>query len=223
MTGIAGVLPLLSRWRPWIAAAAGAGTAFAFAPYGVFALAIAGPAILFLLWEDATPRQALRAGFVFGAALFGAGTWWIFTAVHDFGEAPAWLAIFIMAGGARNRGRAIALLGWLVARASRRNRPVRLLVLFPAAWMLMEWVRGWLFTGFPWLQLGYAHSDDWLFALAPVGGIHLVTLASALTAAALVLILRGGIRERATAGTIAIVIWGAAFALHDRDWTFRRR
>ena len=55
-----------------------------------------GPAILFLLWEYATPRQAARAGFLFGVALFGAGTWWIFTAVYEFGGTPIWLAIFIM-------------------------------------------------------------------------------------------------------------------------------
>ncbi len=202
-----------------IAAAAGAATAFAFAPYGIFALAIAGPAILFLLWENSTPRQAARAGFAFGAALFGAGTWWIYTAVHDFGQAPAWLAIFIMTALLAIKGAYYALLGWLVARASRARAAVRLLLLIPAAWLLLEWLRGWLFTGFPWLQLGYAHSDDWLLALSPVGGIHLVTLVNAMSAGALVLLLRGTGRERALAVAVVAAIWGAAFALQSEDWT----
>jgi apolipoprotein N-acyltransferase len=79
-------LSFLARYRLLLAPAAGAATAFAFAPFGLFALAILGPALLFLLWEEATPRAAARSGFLFGAALFGAGTWWIYTAVHDFGR-----------------------------------------------------------------------------------------------------------------------------------------
>jgi apolipoprotein N-acyltransferase len=205
--------------RSWIAAIAGAATAFAFAPYGLFPLAIAGPAVLFLLWVDATPRQAARAGFLFGFALFGAGTWWIYTAVHDFGQAPVWLAVFIMAALLVIKGGYYALLGWLVARASRVRPALQLLLLIPAGWMLMEWLRGWLFTGFPWLQLGYAHSDNWLLALSPVGGIHLVTLVTALSAGALALVVRGTGRERLAALAALALVWGTAFVLHGRDWT----
>ena len=219
MTAIGRLLPALARWRLLIAAAAGAATSFAFAPYGLFPLAIAGPAILILLWEDATPRQAARAGFLFGVALFGAGTWWIFTAVYEFGGTPIWLAIFIMVVVLAIKGSYYLLLGWLVARASRLQRAVRLLVLLPGAWLVMEWVRGWMFTGFPWLQLGYAHSDNWLIALAPVGGIHLVTLLTAILAGALVLLLLGSARERVAAVVAAVAIWGAAFAVRDGNWT----
>ncbi len=208
-----------SRFGPWIAAAAGAATTFAFAPYGWFPLAIAGPAILFLLWEDATPRFAAQCGFAFGAALFGAGAWWIYTAVHDFGQAPMWLAALLLAALLAIKGCYYALLGWLAVRGARDDLLLRSLLLLPAAWTLMEWLRGWLFTGFPWLQLGYAHSDSVLAALAPVGGIHLVTLADVLTAGALVVLVRGGWRERAVAMAAAIAVWGGAALLADRQWT----
>ncbi len=219
MTAVAGFVGFLSRWRLSSAVAAGAATSFAFAPYGLFPLAIAGPAILFLLWEEATPRQALRAGFLFGAALFGAGSWWIFTAVYTFGQAPIWLAIFIMAAVLAIKGSYYAILGWLVARFSRSGSAVRWLLLVPAAWLLMEWVRGWLFTGFPWLQLGYAHSNDWLAALAPVGGIHLVTLVNVLTATAIVVLLLGSLRDRVIALALVVAGWGSAAALDRREWT----
>ncbi len=219
MTAIERLLPALARWRLLIAAAAGAVTSFAFAPYGLFPLAIAGPAILFLLWEGATPRQAARAGFLFGVALFGAGTWWIFTAVYEFGQTPLWLAIFIMVVVLAIKGSYYLLLGWLVARASRLRRALRLLVLLPGAWLVMEWVRGWMFTGFPWLQLGYAHSDNWLIGLAPVGGIHLITLLTAVLAGALVLLLLGSARERVAAVVAAVAIWGSAFAAREGNWT----
>ena len=80
----------LLRHGPWLGALAGAATTLAFAPWGLVPLAILGPALLFLLWEDATPRQAAILGFVWGSGLFFAGTWWIYTAIHEFGGAPAW-------------------------------------------------------------------------------------------------------------------------------------
>ena len=156
--------------------------------------ALLGPAVLFLLWEYASPRDAARTGFWFGAALFGAGTWWIYTAIHDFGEAPAWLALFLLAALLAIKGAYYALLGYVLVRVAPDPSPSRSLLLIPAGWTLMEWLRGWLFTGFPWLQLGYAHSDTPLAALATVGGIHLVTFAAALTASAIVVVFHPGRR-----------------------------
>ncbi len=208
-----------SRLRLPIAAVAGAATTLAFAPYGVFPLACIGPAILFLAWEDATPREARRSGFLFGAALFGTGAWWLYTAIHDFGQAPMWLAILLVVAVVAIMGSYYAVLGWLAASFPRGATTLRVLVLLPAAWTLMEWLRGWLLSGFPWLQLGYAHSDSPLAALAPLGGIHLVTFASALTAGALVVLLRRGMRDRAVAFATALVFWGGGWLLADRHWT----
>ena len=212
-------MTFLARYRLLLAAAAGAATAFAFAPFGIFALAVLGPALLFMLWEEATPREAARSGFLFGAALFGAGTWWIYTAIHDFGQAPVWLAAFLMIGLLAIKGAYYALLGWIVTRIARDASTLRALLLLPAAWVLMEALRGWLFTGFPWLELGYAHSDSPLAALAPVGGIHLVTVANVVTAGALVVLLRGAWRDRAIAFAAVLAFWGGGFLLADREWT----
>jgi apolipoprotein N-acyltransferase len=212
-------LRFLARYRLLLAAAAGAATAFAFAPFGLFALAFLGPALLFLLWEEATPREAARSGFLFGAALFGAGTWWLYTAIHDFGQAPMWLAVPLVLSVFAIMGSYYALLGWVVTRVARDASTLRVLLLLPAAWVLMEALRGWLFTGFPWLELGYAHSDNPLAALAPVGGIHLVTVASVATAGALVVLLRGGWRERAIALAVAVAFWGGGLLLAARVWT----
>jgi hypothetical protein len=154
-----GPITRILRYRELIALIAGAGTSFAFAPYGLFYLGILGPAVLFLLWEYASPRDAARTGFWFGAALFGAGTWWIYTAIHDFGEAPAWLAIFLLAALLAIKGAYYALLGYVLVRIAPDPSPSRSLLLIPAGWTLLEWLRGWLFTGFPWLQLGYAREE----------------------------------------------------------------
>jgi len=210
---------MMLRYREWIAAAAGAATTLAFAPYGYFFLAVLGPAILFLLWEFASPRDAARTGFFFGAALFGAGTWWIYTAIHEFGQAPAWLALFLLAGLLAIKGAYYALLGYVVARIAPDPSGPRLLLLIPAAWTLLEWLRGWLFTGFPWLELGYAHSDSPLAALTTVGGIHFVTFANVVTAAALVVLFRHAGQPRLAAIALAVAFWLGGYLLGGREWT----
>lgn len=210
---------LATRYGAWLALASGAACSLAFAPGALFPLAVVCPAVLALLWESAPPRRAAALGFAFGAGLFLSGTYWIYTAVHVFGRAPIWLAIFLMLGLVAIMATYYALAGWLLARFLPRPGVMRHLLALPALWVLMEWLRGWLFSGFPWLETGYAHSDSPLAGFAPLGGIHLVTLASMVTAGALVSSLLGGVRERVTAIVIVASLWTTGVALRERSWT----
>src|SRR6188508_658896 len=128
----------LLHYRRLVAVLAGIVTSFAFAPYGWHFLAWLGPAVLFLLWEYEPPREAAGTGFWFGAALFGAGTWWIYTAIHDFGQAPAWLALFLLAALLAIKGAYYALLGYVLVRIAPDPSPSRSLLLIPAGWTLLE-------------------------------------------------------------------------------------
>jgi apolipoprotein N-acyltransferase len=210
---------LASRYAGWIALAAGAAASLAFAPAGLYPLSIACPLVLFLLWEGAAPRRAAWLGLCYGAGLFFAGTYWIYTAVHVFGKAPIWLALFLMAGLVAIMSAWFALLGWVTARYVPRPSLLRWMVALPAAWTLVEWLRGWVLSGFPWLEVGYAHSDSPLAGFAPVGGIHLVTWVSMLTAGAVIALLRGTTRDKAAAAVIAVLAWTAGTALWGRAWT----
>ncbi len=210
---------LTTRHGAWIALASGAALSLAFAPGSLFPLAVICPAMLTLLWEGAPPRRAAALGFAFGAGLFLSGTYWIYTAVHVFGRAPVWLAVFLMLGLVAIMAAYYALAGWLLARFLPRAGATRRLLALPSLWVLMEWLRGWLFSGFPWLETGYAHSDSPLAGFAPLGGIHLVTLASMVTAGALVSGLLGGTRERVTALVAAVLVWTTGAALREHSWT----
>jgi apolipoprotein N-acyltransferase len=213
-----GHISRILRYRELVAALAGILTSFAFAPYGFHFLAWLGPAVLFLLWEYASPRDAARTGFWFGAALFGAGTWWIYTAIHDFGQAPAWLAVFLVGALLAIKGAYYALLGYVLVRIAPDPSPARSLLLIPAGWTLLEWLRGWLFTGFPWLQLGYAHSDAPLAALATVGGIHLVTFANVVTAGVIIVVFHQW-RARLAAIALVAAFWAGGWMLAGHEWT----
>lgn len=208
-----------ARQAAWLALAAGGAASLAFAPAGLYPLAVLCPALLFLLWEGRRPGAAALIGFAYAAGLFLAGTYWIYIAVHEVGKAPAWLAVFLLLGLVAIMAAYFALLGALTARLLPRGGALRRLAFLPGAWTLVEWLRGWLFSGFPWLAIGYAHSDSPLAGLAPVGGIHLVTLVSAVTAGALVALVHGGVRERLAAAVLVAASWSVAAALGGRAWT----
>jgi apolipoprotein N-acyltransferase len=117
------------------------------------------------------------------------------------------------------KGAYYALLGYVVARIAPDPSAPRSLLLIPAAWTLLEWLRGWLFTGFPWLELGYAHSDSPLAALTTIGGIHLVTIANVATAGALIVVFRHAGGARLAAIALAVVIWLGGTLITGREWT----
>lgn len=208
-----------ARATPWLALALGAACSLSFAPAGLYLLGPVCMAGLFWTWESVSARRAALYGFTWGAGLFLAGAYWIFTAVYVFGRAPAWLAGVLLLGLVAIMAGWYALLGWTVVKLTPRSGPLRWLVVAPAAWVLVEWARGWVLSGFPWLQAGYAHIDSPLGGLAPVGGIHLVGLAAALTAGGALAVAVGTRRQRVAALLMLVVTWVAAAALQGRAWT----
>jgi apolipoprotein N-acyltransferase len=112
-----------------------------------------------------------------------------------------------------------ALAGYAQARC-KTTTPVRFLLLMPAIWVLVEWLRGMLFTGFPWLTLGYAHSDSALAGFAPILGVYGVSLFAALSAGCVALLWQV---RWSRAGKFALlgllVIWLTGAALRAINWT----
>jgi apolipoprotein N-acyltransferase len=162
--------------------AAGAVLPLAFAPFGLFPLAYAAPAMLFLLWLEGSAARATWRGFLFGLGMFGVGVSWVYASLHDYGHMPAPLAglatLLFVAGLSLYP----ALLGWLQARFFARTRPLHLLLTLPALWTLFEWWRGWFLTGFPWLNLGYSQPDAAPAGYASLLGVYGVSFACALVA-----------------------------------------
>ncbi len=210
---------LFARYAPWTAFLLGALQSLAFAP---FELAPLGPgclALLWLLWRGVLPRRAAAIGFGFGAGLFLAGTYWLYTSIHVFGKAPLALAILLMLGLVAIMGAYAALLGWLLARYAPARGHWRELALTPAAWVLMEWFRGWFLSGFPWLAIGYSQLDTPLAGFAPLVGVYGVSFAAAVTAGALVTALDGRRAARLWPLALVALLWASGFALTRVDWT----
>ena len=202
-----------------VAFVAGMLLALSFAPLEWWPLAIFMPAVLMWLWDGASPRRAAVLGFWFNAGTFSVGTYWLYIAIKEMGGAPFALALLLMAGLVAIMGAYHALLGWAVAKYLPPRGAMRWLVGIPGAWLLIEWWRSWFITGFGWLALGYAHTDNWLGSLAPVVGQYGLGLLTLVLAGALVTLLLGDKRSRIVSGALFVAIWGVAFALRGVEWT----
>jgi apolipoprotein N-acyltransferase len=188
----------------------------AFAPVGLFPIAIAAFAVLAHLWMDATPARAFRAGWAFGLGLFGVGVSWVYVSLHTFGGMPmpvaalatllfcAFLALFPAAAG------------WLQARIPA-PRWVRACLVIPAAWTLLEWLRSWIFTGFPWLSAGYAAVGWPLQGYAPLVGVFGLSFLTVSVAGMAWLVFRR-VRPAVFAFAFAAMLAGGE-ALRHIEWT----
>jgi len=197
---------------------AGALTVAAFAPLAVFPLPFLTLSGLLLIWRRAAPAQAFWAGFVFGAGLFGAGASWVYVSLHDFGMMPAPLAAIGTLAYCAILALYPAAAGWCFARLVRAPLASSLIA-FPAAWTLFEWLRGWVFTGVPWLALGYSQVDSPLSGLAPLIGVYGVSFATALCAGLLYLVATGPNRLRLAGGFALVLALVIGQLLRQIEWT----
>ncbi|PWQ97200.1 apolipoprotein N-acyltransferase [Leucothrix pacifica] len=176
---------------------AGASLVLSLAPVGLFPIAYISPAILFFLLLRSNRRsQSVKLGWAFGVGLFGAGASWVFQSMYSFAQAPLALAAFLTFLFVLGLALQIAFFGFIVSFFNKCLVISRLLVIYPAAWVFVEWCRGWLFTGFPWLYLGHSQIDTWFAHYAPVGGSLLVSWVTAIIAGALVTTIAGQNSER---------------------------
>lgn len=221
-----------SRLSLWLALPLGAALSLAFAPFDLWPLALGCMAYFFLAWHFATPRRAAKVGLLFTSGTYLAGTYWLYHSIHEIGKAPLPLTLFVMLALVAIMGGYTAGVGYLLVRwlsgtpdASRNELPnewqsaLQFLIVMPAAWVLLEWFRGWFLSGFPWLALGYTHLDTPLSGFAPVGGVYTMSLAVAVSAGALAAIIRGSARVRIAAATALGGVWLTGFALSYATWT----
>jgi len=213
------VIPLLQRHSTWLAFPAGALLALAFAPFGIWPLAVLCPAFLLLLWQDATPRRAAKLGFWFTTGTFLAGTYWIYHSVHIIGQAPVWIALFLMAGMISIMGLYTAGFGYAQARWLPAGGVMRWFLVLPAGWVVVEWFRGWFLSGFPWLALGYTQLDTPLAGLIPLVGVYGASFAVMLTAGALVAAVLSTGKTRIAVLAAALVPWLVGVGLMRHEWT----
>ena len=196
---------------------AGGATAFAFSPYDITVIPFITLAVLFHVWRSDSAGWAFVNGYLFGLGLFGVGVSWLHISINLFSGinlAGAYLLTFLL----------VAYLSLFPALAGLLGncRPVRsdycfFLVVVPSLWALGEWVRSWLFTGFPWLTLGYTQTGGILSGYASLAGVFGISFIIAFLAGGLVLLM-GKARNMSLALAMLLVL-AAGWQLRALQWT----
>ncbi len=205
--------------RYLFALVAGVLNALSFSPFQWWPLLVPAFIILFVCWYNASAVKSFWLGLAFGIGLFGTGVSWVYISIQTFGGMPPLLAglsvfVFVIILALFP-----ALAGWVQRLFGNWGTIARLGVIMPVAYLGFEWLRGWIFTGLPWLSTGYAMLPTPLSGLAPIGGVYLVSLISLVTIGTLIAVAKDFNGKSSVMLLLVLVIWVGAWQMDQRPWT----
>jgi len=202
----------------WVASLAcfllGAITVLSFAPFSYWWLSFICLAGLLYFLSRADAKQSARLGFLFGLGLYIFGVFWVYISLSTYGGMPLWMGSIAVLGFAAILSAFIASYAFLSAYLSRPNTPKRWLAL-AIFWPVFEWLKSWVLTGFPWLDIGYTQVPSWLLAWAPIGGVYLVSLIVVVISICLCFL----IRSRVVPVCAILLIAISSYFLNQVQWS----
>jgi len=169
----------------WLSFIAGLSLVFAYAPFSQWWLVF----IVLPLWfchlgkqtdhlaniEDTSKNKAknhrkavTKHGFIFALGWFASGISWVHVSIDQFGGMPLIISLLLMLLLCCYLALYPALALYIVSRLSPKKQLN--LWLIPGVWLVTEYLRGVVLTGFPWLSLGYSQIGGLLSSLAPIIG-----------------------------------------------------
>ena len=188
----------------WLALAAGCLAATGFQPLDLWPVTLACFAILLHLIAIAPTRKAaFTAGWLFGVGHFVVGLNWIATAFTFQAAMPFWLgylAVVLLSLYLAVFPALATLAAWGIARRFRgtdASVDALLILSFAGMWIVTEWMRSWVFTGFIWNPLGVV--------LLGAGNLTSPAFIGTYGMAAVVIILSG-------------ILWAIVMAIYRRTW-----
>ena len=203
-----------------LALLAGGASVFAFSPFELFVLAL--PALAVFAWQlqrAARVGDGFLLGLAWGFGAFAAGISWLYVALNRYGGMPMPLAALAIALFCAYLALYPALAGALFVRL-RSGGALARAGLFAALWLVAEWLRGVVFTGFPWLAIGYTQTPPSpLAGFLPLIGVYGVGGLVAFLAAGLAFVRWNRLRAAMPAMALGALLLGGGAALRTVAWT----
>ena len=208
---------------PIVSLIAGGVSTLAFAPFDLSWLVFLTLAVAFYYWDKLPVKQAAISAWLFGFGLQCTGVSWIYYSVHVHGSAPAFFAVLLVFLLCCVLGIFTALAAYTVNRYLPNKSVLRLMLFYPASWVVFEWLQGYVMTGFAWMQLGYTQIDFPLSGFAPLLGNHAVGGAIAVSAGMLVILFKQpqslAFKRSMILAFAVVLLWLNAALLKTIDWT----
>lgn len=165
----------LKGWRAaGVALVSGALAGLAMPPLHWLPLAVLGIVVFVWLWDGAPdPRSALLRGWAWGLGHFAVGSYWILEAFYvppaEYGPLGPPIVVGLSGLLGFFPGMAAGAAKWAARRWPALGGRYSRLLLLAVAWTMAEWLRGHVFTGYPWNPLGHV----WVFAMPLLQGAAL--------------------------------------------------
>ncbi|MDO4440766.1 MAG: apolipoprotein N-acyltransferase [Moraxella sp.] len=190
-----------------------AGLAFSFslAPYYLWPLAIFSVMAMYaLLVNEMSTRRAFWIGQAYGFGVWAVGASWLYNSIHEYGNVPAWAAVAMIGLMAVIMGLFHGVFAGVFVRFLGRQP-----LAFASLWVVQEWLKTWVLSGFPWLFVGYAFTEQsWISGIAPVLGVFGISFVAVLFAASVVELFR----QKVGFLVLSVLAILVGFVLQSVEW-----
>jgi apolipoprotein N-acyltransferase len=180
---------------------------FALAPWLLGVLSIACLVAVFKL-IGAHPKRSVLITAAFGVGWFTCGLCWLYISMNRYGNLASPIAAAGVVGLSCYLTAFYCIATWLARRFSPSG--TMNLWLLASFWLLADMARGYLFSGFPWLAIGYGQIDTAIVKIAPFLGVYGISLTVLILAAAGAYILS---KELRIAVSVIVLLFAATLAL----------
>lgn len=194
-----------------------------FAPYNYWYISPLAVTLLLLAMKAGPSASQMSGkfkgnftlGWFFGLGLFGNGASWVYVSIHDYGYTGMPLALVLTTLFVMGLSLLPALQCGIYQKFFSRVSPVWS---FPALWVLFEWLRSWLLTGFPWLYVGNSLVDSPISAWLPIGGVYLGSFLLVMSGSLLFQFSQQKLRMRTLTAWL-VLIFAGGHLLNNIQWT----
>ena len=216
-------------YKPFLFFLAGAMLTFAFSPYALWPLIIISPFLWLVLSEQYLSKENFNnkefifLNFFFWFGFYSFGVSWVYVSINEYGYTPAPIAAFLALLFAGGLSLVNCFHAYVYCIFSLHKT---FLLSFPATWVLMEWIRSWLLTGFPWLYSGYALIDSPLASFASIGGVYSLSFIAVFIACLIFIAYRKVFQQSSEKKFISssisvitiFIIFSSAYFLEKQNW-----
>lgn len=148
---------------------------FSFSPFKFWILGIISFYLLQIIILKQNNFQSFLIGFFWGIGFFSGGVYWIYISLSKFSELPFFLNLLLIFIFIAYLSIYPGIFSYCINKFFPKLNESRFIFSSPAIWHTIEYVRGSLFTGFPWLQFGYTQTNGPLKNIAPIFGVQMIT------------------------------------------------
>ena len=191
----------------------------AFAPINAWPIAIISLYVFCKLITQVSIKHVFWHGLLFGIGYFSVGVSWVFISIHDYANTNVTLAIIIT-------GIFVLILALYIAITAvvskylsnlfKSSIKYNSIIILPSTWLMLEILRSWLFTGFPWVLIGYSQINSPLIGYAPIVSVYGISFLTLVTSSIIYHVITN---KSYILLTIVLIIWLFGWHINKINWT----